>query len=111
MQIQIEYSSLKFFVQFAVEALALLVIAAYSASSLRRGRWAILGTTGGVLAGGAAMLLSLGWALLEFLDSNAVFDWITAHSSVSFIVDWAPPAGLVLICAAFVARGGAQGSQ
>lgn len=74
------------------------------ARSCERGRWAVLGIAGGVLAGATAGLFTLGWGVLEFSGSNAVFDWITSHSSVSFVVDWARPAGLVLICASFVMR-------
>lgn len=104
MELQLEYPAIKFVVQLAVEAIALLVIAAYFASTLRHGRWAVLGVVGGVLAGATAGLFALGWAVLGLSGSNAVFDWITSQPIASFVVDWARPAGLVLICASFVMR-------
>lgn len=111
MQVTLEYSSLKFFFIYGTEAAALLLIAVYAITSIRRGPWAVLGAVGGVLSGLAMLLLALGWAFLEFANSNGVFEFIAEHAAIRFVTDWMPPLGLVLIGVAFVVRGRERSAQ
>lgn len=99
-----EYASLKFFILYALQAVALLSVGVVSLMAFRQSRWAIAGALGGFLSGFVAAVLAYGWAVLEFSNSTSVFDFMNESSIVGGFTDWGMTVGLVLISLAFVTR-------
>ena len=105
MSIEIEYSALKFFVIFTIQAVAFLIAAVYSLASVRRGAWAVVGALGSIVGAATACVLAVGWAKLEFTEDNAVFDYMATHEVAGNMVDWGLTAGIAFVCAALVILG------
>ena len=101
---QFDYPSMRFFLIYGLEALAYLGVAAYSMTALRRGWWAMCGAFGGLAAGLAALVLSVGWGQVEFGDGgdSSVFRFTARHDAIGEAMDYATVLGLVLVAAAFL---------
>jgi hypothetical protein len=101
---QFDYPSMRFFLIYGIEALAYLGVAAYSVTALRREWWAVCGALGGLAAGLAALVLSVGWGQVEFGDGgdSSVFRFTADHDAVGQAMDYAAVVGLVLVAAAFL---------
>ena len=105
MFVEIEYSALKFFAIFTIQAVAFLMAAVYSLASVRRGASAVIGALGSIVGAASAGVLAVGWAKLEYAEDNVVFDYMATHEAAGNMVDWGLTAGITFVCAALVILG------
>jgi len=85
------------FLIYSAEALAFLLVTAYSLGSVRRGAWAIVGAIGGFIGALTGSILSIGWGQVEFAESYGLFEFLARHSWMGEAMDWSRSVSVLLI--------------